>query len=128
MQVICPLLGTKRTPLSPYHPKSIKNINPITPANSPPSIPSVTALRVLSIIVEKRRDNSGMILHFLREGYDIILLQELNTLPLLPHQFIVGLDKAKIFGNVVNNRHGSAVVFGPRIADYVTPPHSSSRP
>ena len=81
---------------------------------------SVTALRIFSINVKKRKDNSGIILHFLREGYNIILLQELNTLPLLPHQFSVGLDKAKIFGNVVNSRHGSAIVFGPRIAKYAT--------
>ena len=39
---------------------------------------------------------------------------------LLTHQLSVGLDKAKTCRKVVNSRHSSAIVFGPRVAKYAS--------
>ena len=64
---------------------------------------------------------------FLNEGYDIILLQELNSPPLLPQRYAFGNDRAKVFSNVCGHKHGVSVIAGPRIARYTScvPPRDS---
>ena len=94
----------------------------------PPSLPSVPAIRVVSFNTAKSQNTPASILHFLNEGYDIILLQELNSPPLLPQRDAFGNDRAKVFSNVCGHKHGVSVIAGLRIARYTScvPPRDSA--
>ena len=86
----------------------------------PPSLPSVPAIRVVSFNTAKSRNTPASILHFLNKGYDIIILQELNSPPLLPQRYAFGNDRGKVFSNVCGHKHGVSVIAGPRIAIYTS--------
>ena len=103
----------------PFKPKRLRR--------PPPSLPSVPAIRVVSFKTAKSQNTPASILHFLNEGYDIILLQELNSPPLLPQRYAFGNDRAKVFSNVCGHKHGVSVIAGPRIARYTScvPPRDS---
>ena len=103
----------------PFKPKRLRRPSP--------SLPSVPAIRVVSFNTAKSQNTPAAILHFLNEGYDIILLQELNSPPLLPQRYAFGNDRAKVFSNVCGHRHGVSVIAGPRIARYTScvPPRDS---
>ena len=75
----------------------------------------------------KSQNTPASIFHFPNEGYDIILLQELNSPPLLPQRYAFGNDRAKVFSNVCGHKHGVSVIAGPRIARYTScvPPRDS---
>ena len=81
----------------------------------------------MSFNTAKSLNAPAAILHFLNEGYDIILLQELNSPPLLPQRYAFGNDRAKVFSNVCGHKHGLSVIAGPRIARYTScvPPRDS---
>ena len=108
-----------QTPSFPPPPQVQKPFKPKRLRRPPPSLPSVPATRVVSF--------NTAILHFLNEGYDIILLQELNSPPLLPQRYAFGNDRAKVFSNVCSHKHGVSVIAGPRIARYTScvPPRDS---
>ena len=89
--------------------------------NSPPP-----TFKVLSHNLEKKYP-SAFIFHHLQTGYHILLLQELNVMPSLPHCFSHGDTKSKIFTNI--NKHekknGTAVVVSSELRPYVKfIPHS----
>ena len=84
-----------RTPSFPPHPKVHKPFKPRRLRRPPPSLPSVPAIRVVSFNTAKSQNTPASILHFLNEGYDIILLQELNSPPLLQQRYAFGNDGAK---------------------------------
>ena len=88
--------------------------------DAPPSLPSIPAIRVVSFNTAKSQNTPASILHFLNEGYDLILLQELNSPPLLPQQYAFGNDRAKLFSNFCGHKHGVSVIAGPRIARYTS--------
>ena len=81
----------------------------------------------MSFNTAKSQNTPASILHFLNEGYDIILLQELNSPPFLPQRYAFGNDHAKDFSNVCSHKHGVSVIAGPRIARYTScvPPRDS---
>ena len=116
-----------RTPSFPPPPQVHKPFKPKRLRRPPPSLPSVPAIRVVSFNTAKSQNTPAAILHFLNEGYDIILLQELNSPPLLPQRYAFGNDRAKVFSNVCGHRHGVSVIAGPRIARYTScvPPRDS---
>ena len=116
-----------RTPSFPPPPQVHKPFKPKRLRRPPPSLPSVPAIRVVSFNTAKSQNTPAAILHFLNEGYDIILLQELNSPPLLPQRYAFGNDRAKVFSNVCGHRHGVSVIAGPRIAGYTScvPPRDS---
>ena len=116
-----------RTPSFPPPPQVHKPFKPKRLRRPPPSLPSVPAIRVVSFNTAKSQNTPAAILHFLNEGYDIILLQELNSPPLLPQRYAFGNDRAKVFSNVCGHRHGVSVIAGPRIARYTScvPPGDS---
>ena len=116
-----------RTPSFPPPPQVHKPFKPKRLRRPPPSLPSVQAIRVLSVDTAKSQNAPAAILHFLNEGYDIILLQELNSPPLLPQRYAFGNDRAKVFLNVCGHKHGVSVIAGPRIARYTScvPPRDS---
>ena len=101
----------------PFKPKRLRR--------PPPSLPSVPAICVVSFNTAKSQNTPASIVHFLNEGYDIILLQELS--PLLPQRYTFGNDRAKVFSNVCGHKHGVSVIAGPRIARYTScvPPRDS---
>ena len=103
----------------PFKPKRLRR--------PPPSLPSVPVIPVVSFNTAKSHNTPASILHFLNEGYDIILLQELNSPPLLPQRYAFGNDRAKVFSNVCGHKHGVSVIAGPRIARYTSsvPPRDS---
>ena len=74
----------------------------------------------MSFNTAKRQNTPASILRLLREGYDIILLQELNPPPLLQKRYAFGNDCAKVFSNVCGHKHGVSVIAGPRIARYTS--------
>ena len=49
-----------------------------------------------------------------------MVLQELNSPPLLPQRYAFGNDCAKLFSNVSGHKHGVSVIAGPRIARYTS--------
>ena len=116
-----------RTTSFPPPPQVHKPFKPKHLRRPPPSLPSVPAIRVVSFNTAKSQNTPAAILHFLNEGYDIILLQELNSPPLLPQRYAFGNDRAKVFSNVCGHRHGVSVIAGPRIARYTScvPPRDS---
>ena len=116
-----------RTPSFSPPPQVHKPFKPKRLRRPPPSLPSVPAIRVVSFNTAKSQNTPAAILHFLNEGYDIILLQELNSPPLLPQRYAFGNDRAKVFSNVCGHRHGVSVIAGPRIARYTScvPPRDS---
>ena len=116
-----------RTPSFPPPPQVHKPFKPKRLRRPPPSLPSVPAIRVVSFNTAKSQNTPAAILHFLNEGYDIILFQELNSPPLLPQRYAFGNDCAKVFSNVCGHRHGVSVIAGPRIARYTScvPPRDS---
>ena len=116
-----------RTPSFPPPPQVHKPFKPKRLRRPPPSLPSVPAIRVVSFNTAKSQNTPAAILHFLNEGYDIILLQEVNSPPLLPQRYAFGNDRAKVFSNVCGHRHGVSVIAGPRIARYTScvPPRDS---
>ena len=116
-----------RTPSFPPPPQVHKSFKPKSLRRPPPSLPSVPAIRVVSFNTAKSQNTPAAILHFLNEEYDIILLQELNSPPLLPQRYAFGNDRAKVFSNVCGHRHGVSVIAGPRIARYTScvPPRDS---
>ena len=73
-----------RTPSFLPPPQVHKPFKPKRLRRPPPSLPSVPAIHVVSFNTAKTQNTPASILHFLNEGYDIILLQELNSPPLLP--------------------------------------------
>ena len=89
-----------RTPSFPPPPQVHKPFNPRRLRRPPPSLPSVPAIRVVSSNTAKSQNTPASLLHFLNEGYDIVLLQELNSPPLLPQRYAFGNDCAKVFSNV----------------------------
>ena len=104
-----------------------KPFKPTRLRRRPPSLPSVPAIRVVSFNMAKSQNTPASILHFLNEGYDIILLQELNSPPLFPQRYAIGNDRAKVFSNVCGHKHGVSVTAGLRIARYTScvPPRDS---
>ena len=82
----------------------------------------------MSFNTAKSQNTPASILHFLNERYDIILLQELKSPPLLPQRYAIGNDRAKVFSNVCGHKHGVSVIAGPRIARYTScvPPRDSN--
>ena len=116
-----------RTPSFPPSPQVHKPFKPKRLRRPPPSLPSVPAIRVVSFNTAKSQNTPAAILHFLNEGYDVILLQELNSPPLLPQRYAFSNDRAKVFSNVCGYRHGVSVIAGPRIARYTScvPPRDS---
>ena len=109
-----------RTPSFPPPPQVHKPFKPKRLRRPLPSLPSVPAIRVVSFNTAKSQNAPAAILHFLNEGYDIILLQELNSPPLLPQRYAFGNDRAKVFSNVCGHKHGVSVIAGPRIARYTS--------
>ena len=81
---------------------------------------NLSRLSVVSFNTAKSQNTPASILHFLNEGYDVILLQELNSPPLLPHRYAFGNDRAKVFSNVCGHKHGVSVIASPRIARYIS--------
>ena len=116
-----------RTPSFTPPPQVHKPFKPKRLRRPPPSLPFVPAIRVVSFNTAKSQNTPAAILHFLNEGYDIILLQELNSPPLSPQRYSLGSDRAKVFSNVCGHRHGVSVIAGPRIARYTScvPPRDS---
>ena len=114
-------------PSHPPPPQVHKPFKPRRLHRPPPSLSSVPAIRVVSFNTAKSQNTPASILHFLNEGYDIILLQELNSPPLLPQRYAFGNDRAKVFSNVCGHKHGVSVIAGPRIARYTScvPPRDS---
>ena len=108
------------TPSFPPPPQVHKPFKPRRLRRPLPSLPSVSAIRVVSFNTAKSQNTPASILHFLNEGYDIILLQELNSLPLLPQRYAFGNDRTKGFSNVCDHKHGVSVIAGPRIARYTS--------
>ena len=115
------------TPSFPPPPQVHKPFKPKRLRRPPPSLPSVPAIRVVSFNTAKSQNTPAAILHFLNEGYAIILLQELNSPPLLPQRYAFGNDRARVFSNVCGHRHGVSVIAGPHIARYTScvPPRDS---
>ena len=74
----------------------------------------------MSFNTAKSQNTPASILHFLNQGYDVILLQEINSPPLLPQRYAFGNDRAKVFSNVCGHKHGVSVIAGPRIATYTS--------
>ena len=99
-----------RTPSFPPPPQVHRPFKPRRLRRPPPSLPSAPAIHVLSFNTAKSRNTPASILHFLNEGYDIILLQELNSPPLLPQRYAFGSDRAKVFSNVCGHKHGVSVI------------------
>ena len=116
-----------RTPSFPPPPQVHKPFKPKRLRRPPPSLPSVLAIRVVSSNTAKSQNTPASILHFLNERYDIILLQDLNSPPLLPQRYPFGNDRAKVFSNVCGHKHWASVIAGPRIARYTScvPPRDS---
>ena len=116
-----------QTPSFPPPPQVHKPFKPKRLRRPPPSLPSVPVIPVVSFNTAKSHNTPASILHFLNEGYDIILLQELNSPPLLPQRYAFGNDRAKVFSNVCGHKHGVSVIAGPRIARYTSsvPPRDS---
>ena len=116
-----------RTPSFPPPPQVHKPFKPRCLRRPPPSLPSVPAIRVVSFNKAKSQNTPASILHFLDGGHDIILLQELNSPPLLPQRYAFGNDRAKAFSNVCGHKHGVSVIADPRIARYTrcVPPRDS---
>ena len=116
-----------RTPSFPPPPQVHKPFKPKRLRRPLPSLPSIPAIRVVSFNTAKSQNAPAAILHFLNEGYDIILLQELNSPPLLPQRYAFGNDRAKVFSHVCGHKHGVSVIAGPRIARYTScvPPRDS---
>ena len=116
-----------RTPSFPPTPEVHKPLKPRRSHRPAPYLPSVRAIRVVSFNTAKSQNKLASILHFLNEGYDIILLQELNSPPLLPQWYAFRNDRAKVFSNVCGHKHGVSVIAGPRIARYTScvPPRDS---
>ena len=110
-------------PPSPVH----KPFKPRRLRRPPPSLPSFPAIRVVSFNTAKSQNTPASISHFLNEGYDIILLQELNSPSLLPQRYAFRNDRAKVFSNVCGHKHRVSVIAGPRIARYTSsvPPRDS---
>ena len=115
------------TPSFPPPRQVHKRVKPKRLRPPPPSLSSVPAIRVVSLNTAKSEKTPASILHFLNEGYDIILLPELNSPPLLPQWYAFGNDRAKVFPNVCGHKHGVSVIAGPRIARYTScvPPRDS---
>ena len=116
--------------LTPSFPPPLEVNKPFKPKRlrrPPLSLPSVPAIRVVSFNTAKSQNTAASMLHFLNEGYDIILLQELNSPPLLPERYAFGNDRAKVFSNICSHKHGVSVIAGPRIARYTScvPPRDS---
>ena len=86
----------------------------------PPSLPLFRTIRVVSFKTAKSQNTPASILHFLNEGYDVLLLQEKNTPALLPQRYAFGNDRTKVFSNVCGHKHGVSVIAGPRIARYTS--------
>ena len=68
----------------------------------------------------KSQSTPRSILHFLNEGYDVILLQEINSPPLLIQRYAFWNDRAKVFANDCGQEHGVSVIAGPQIARYTS--------
>ena len=81
----------------------------------------------MSFNTAKSQNTPASVLHLLNKGYDIILLQELNSPPLLPQRYAFGNDRAKVISNVCLHKHGVSVIAGRRIARYTScvPPRDS---
>ena len=76
----CPLLFHLAT-LLPTPLQVHKPLKPRHLRHPPPSLPSFTTIRVVSFNTAKGQNTRASILHFLNEGYDVILLQEGNPPP-----------------------------------------------
>ena len=63
------------------------------------SVPPPPRLKILLHNLEKK-PRPSFIFHGLQQGYHILLLQELNEEPSLPHIFSHGDGKGKIFTNI----------------------------
>ena len=74
----------------------------------------------MSFNTAKSQNTPASILHLLNEGYDVILLQEINSPPLLPRRYAFENDRAKVFSTVCGHKHGVSVITGPRIARYTS--------
>ena len=109
----CPLdarYSSIRTPSFPPPPQVHKPFKPGRLRRPPPSLPSVPAIRVVSFNTAKSQNTPASTLHFLNEGYDIILLQELNSPALLPQRYAFGNDRDKVVSNVCGHKHGVSVI------------------
>ena len=104
----------------PPPPQVHKPLKPRHLRHPPPSLPSFPTIHVVSFNTAKSQNTPASILHFLNEGYDIILLQELNSPPLLPQRYAFGNDRAEVFSNVCGHKHNVPVIAGPRIARYTS--------
>ena len=68
----------------------------------------------------KSQNTPASILHFLNEGYDIILVQEMNSPPLLEQRYAFGNYRAKVLSNVCGHKHGVSFIADPQIARYTS--------
>ena len=115
----CPLLFHSATSL-PTPPQSAQAPQAKTLTPPPPSLRSFRTICVLSFNTAKGQNTSASILHFLNEGYDVILLQEIKSPPLLRRKYAFGNDRAKVFSNVCGHKQGVWVIAGPQIARYTS--------
>ena len=115
----CPLFFHSTT-LLPPPPQVHKPLKPIYLRPPPPSLHGIPAIRVVSFKPAESQNTPASIFSFLNEGYDVILLQELNSPPLLPQRYAFGNDRAKVCSNVFGHKHGVSVIPGPRIVRYTS--------
>ena len=68
----------------------------------------------------KRNPPTAFIFHHLQKGYHVLLLQELNEEPSLPHIFSHGGEKCKIFTNINKRekKNGTAIVVSSALRPY----------
>ena len=90
-------------------------VRPAAKLNNPPP----PTIKILSHNLEKKPP-TPFIFHHLQEGYHVLLLQELNEEPSLPHIFSQGGEKCKIFTNINKRekKNGTAIVVSSALRPY----------
>ena len=90
-------------------------VRPATKLNNPPP----PKLKILSHNLE-RKPPTPFIFHHLHKGYHMLLLQELNEEPSLPHIFSHGDGKGKIFTNINKRekKNGTTIVMSSALRPY----------
>ena len=92
-----------------------------------PPIPLPSELRLLSHNLQKKPIVSSQILRYLKNDFDILFLQEINHVPILPHVYAYSSGtKATIVSNISHDKHsrgehGSVLVCSPGLSCFVTP-------
>ena len=90
-------------------------VRPAAKLNNPPP----PTLKIFSHNLEKRPP-TPFIFHHLQKGYHVLLLQELNEEPSLPHIFSHGGEKCKTFTNINKRekKNGTATVVSSALRPY----------